>query len=74
MAKKSLKIKCERRKNTYLKALSKGKKPKFATRVYNRCKLCGRVRGYMGRFEVCRICFKELAQKGEVMGVRKSSW
>jgi small subunit ribosomal protein S14 len=48
--------------------------PKFGVRVYSRCKLCGRPRGYMRKFELCRLCFRELALKGEVPGVVKASW
>jgi small subunit ribosomal protein S14 len=48
--------------------------PKFAVRKYNRCGLCGRPRGYMRRFGVCRICFRELSHKGLIPGVTKSSW
>jgi len=74
MAKKSLRIKCERKKQEYLTALSAGKKPKFSTRVYNRCKICGRQAGYMRKFGMCRICFRENASAGRLMGVKKSSW
>jgi small subunit ribosomal protein S14 len=42
--------------------------------VRNRCKICGRPRGYIRRFQLCRICFRELALKGELPGVVKSSW
>ena len=49
-------------------------KPKFSSRGYNRCQLCGRVRAFMRRFGVCRICFRELAWKGEIPGLRKASW
>lgn len=48
--------------------------PKFTTRAYNRCKVCGRVRGYMRKFAMCRICFRELASRGMIPGVTKSSW
>ncbi len=48
--------------------------PKFSARFYNRCKLCSHSRGYMRRFEICRKCFRELAHKGEIPGVQKSSW
>ncbi len=48
--------------------------PKFKARAYNRCKLCGRPRGYLRKFEMCRICFRELALKGEVPGIVKASW
>lgn len=47
---------------------------KFSTREYNRCKICGRPRGYMRKYGVCRICFRELAHKGQIPGVRKASW
>ncbi|OGH07131.1 MAG: 30S ribosomal protein S14 type Z [Candidatus Levybacteria bacterium RBG_13_35_9] len=50
------------------------KKQKFTTREVNRCNICGRSRGYMRRFGLCRICFRELAQKGELPGVIKSTW
>lgn len=48
--------------------------PKFSTRKVNRCWRCGRRHGYMRKFEVCRICFRELANQGEIPGVTKSSW
>ncbi|HHY05108.1 MAG TPA: type Z 30S ribosomal protein S14 [Thermoanaerobacterales bacterium] len=48
--------------------------PKFSTRRYNRCKICGRPHGYIRKFGICRICFRELAHKGEIPGVRKASW
>jgi len=51
-----------------------GRKPKFSTRINNRCSLCGRPRGYMRKFGLCRICFRERASKGEIPGVIKSSW
>jgi len=47
---------------------------KFKVRIYNRCKLCGRSRGYMRKFDMCRICFRTYAHKGEIPGVLKSSW
>jgi small subunit ribosomal protein S14 len=47
---------------------------KYPTRVRNRCKLCGRPRGYMRRFGLCRICFRELALLGKIPGVAKASW
>lgn len=55
--------------------IAKSKKtPKFSTRIVRRCWKCGRVRGYMGTFKLCRICFRELANDGKLPGVRKSSW
>ncbi len=50
------------------------KKPKFSSRKVNRCFKCGRTRSYMRMFNLCRICFRELANRGELPGVRKSSW
>jgi len=47
---------------------------KYQTRVRNRCQKCGRPRGYIRRFGLCRICFRELALQGQVPGVVKSSW
>lgn len=47
---------------------------KYAVRVVNRCSRCGRLRGYMRRFDLCRICFRELAMDGKIPGVVKSSW
>lgn len=47
---------------------------KYAVRGYNRCKICGRPRAYMRKFGICRICFRELAHRGELPGVTKASW
>ncbi|HOU23888.1 MAG: 30S ribosomal protein S14 [Chloroflexi bacterium ADurb.Bin180] len=47
---------------------------KYPERVRNRCQKCGRSRGYIRRFGLCRICFRELANRGEVPGIVKSSW
>jgi small subunit ribosomal protein S14 len=53
----------------------KGNRPaKFPTRKHNRCRLCGRPRGYMRIFGMCRICFRKLALEGQIPGVTKSSW
>ena len=49
-------------------------KPKFACRQHNRCRRCGRPRSYMRKFQLCRICFRELSLAGFVPGVRKASW
>ena len=61
MAKKSMKVKASR-------------KQKFAVLEYTRCERCGRPHAVMSKFGVCRICFRELAHKGQIPGVRKSSW
>lgn len=50
------------------------KKLKFSTRKLLRCFRCGRKRGYLRDFDMCRICFRELASRGEIPGVKKSSW
>ncbi|OGY59725.1 MAG: 30S ribosomal protein S14 type Z [Candidatus Colwellbacteria bacterium RIFCSPLOWO2_12_FULL_44_13] len=50
------------------------KKQKYAVRATNRCFRCGRKRGYMRDFGICRICFREMAGKGEIPGVKKASW
>ncbi len=61
MAKTSQKVRCAR-------------PAKFSTRAYNRCQLCGRPRAFYRKFQVCRICFRELALQGRIPGVRKASW
>ena len=48
--------------------------PKFSTRAYNRCKICGRPHAYLRKFGVCRISFRELAHDGQIPGVKKASW
>ena len=50
------------------------KKPKFKIRLRNRCLRCGRPRGFLRKFKLCRICFRELALRGEIPGVTKASW
>ena len=61
MARKSLVIKNKR-------------KPKFKVREYTRCERCGRPHGVLKKYKLCRICFRELANEGEIPGVKKSSW
>ena len=61
MAKKSLVVKNHR-------------KPKFKVREYTRCERCGRPHGVLRKYKICRICFRELANKGQIPGVKKSSW
>ena len=56
------------------KAAKEAKKKKFAVRYHNRCKRCGRPRGFLRKFQLCRICFRQLSLSGEVPGVVKSSW
>jgi small subunit ribosomal protein S14 len=48
--------------------------PKFAVRAYCRCERCGRRHAYMRKFQLCRICFRELASAGEIPGITKASW
>lgn len=50
------------------------KKPKFASRAYTRCLVCGRSRAVYRKFKLCRICFRNLASEGKIPGVRKASW
>ncbi|MGH9356974.1 MAG: type Z 30S ribosomal protein S14 [Terriglobia bacterium] len=50
------------------------KKPKFKVRHRNRCRICGRPRGFLRKFEMCRLCFRQLALRGDIPGVTKSSW
>ena len=50
------------------------KTPKFKVRSYNRCAVCGRPRGYLRRFDMCRICLRKLASEGQIPGLTKSSW
>ncbi|MBI5817055.1 MAG: type Z 30S ribosomal protein S14 [Candidatus Yonathbacteria bacterium] len=50
------------------------KKPKWSSRIVRRCFRCGRKRGYMRDFNLCRICFREYANEGMIPGVKKSSW
>lgn len=50
------------------------RKPKFTSRIIRRCNRCGRRHGYLRQFGLCRICFREMASRGEIPGVTKSSW
>jgi len=61
MARKALIVRSER-------------EPKYSSRGRNRCKLCGRPRGYLRKFKICRICFRALASQGQIPGVTKASW
>ncbi len=51
-----------------------GRKPKYSSRLIRRCQRCGRVRAYIRKFGLCRICFREKALRGEIPGIRKASW
>ena len=59
-------------KTSWLERLKR--EPKFQVRVKNRCFRCGRPRGFLSKFRLCRICFRKLALAGEIPGVTKSSW
>ena len=48
--------------------------PKFSTRAYTRCNICGRPHAVLKKFGVCRICFRNLAYNGQIPGIRKASW
>ena len=50
------------------------KRRKYSVQVRNRCSRCGRQRGYIRRFGLCRMCFRELSLEGKIPGVKKSSW
>ena len=50
------------------------RKPKYKIRVRNRCRICGRPRGYLRKFQLCRICFRQLSLGGYIPGVTKASW
>ncbi|HBQ64996.1 MAG TPA: type Z 30S ribosomal protein S14 [Clostridiales bacterium] len=69
MAKKSMIIKQQR-----LVEARKDGTLKYSTRIYNRCKLCGRPHAYMRKFGICRLCFRSLAYKGQIPGIKKASW
>jgi small subunit ribosomal protein S14 len=56
------------------KARELKKKSKYSTRVYNRCNRCGRARGYIRHYGICRICFRKLASEGKIPGVKKAIW
>jgi small subunit ribosomal protein S14 len=56
------------------KEVREKKKLRYKVRYRNRCRLCGRPRGYMRKFGLCRLCFRERAHKGEIPGVKKASW
>lgn len=74
MARIALVNKCRNALEKAERAHARGKKVKFSTRLYHRCSNCGRAYGYIGKFNLCRICIREKANAGELMGVRKSSW
>ena len=50
------------------------REPKYKVRKYTRCTICGRPHSVIRKFGLCRICFRELAYKGQIPGVKKSSW
>jgi len=56
------------------KIVRESKKLKYKNRYTNRCRICGRSKGYMRKFGLCRLCFREHATKGEIPGVKKASW
>lgn len=74
MARKAIVAKCQKMLRRKESSIQNGFKMKGSTKVYNRCLKCGRPRGYLRDFGMCRICLRELANKGEVPGMRKSSW
>ncbi len=74
MAKKSMQVKAARKRNAVSRAIAAGKKPEKATQAYNCCLKCGRPHGFIRWFGMCRICIRELARKGDIPGLKKSSW
>ncbi len=74
MARIALIVKSSRAQARAEHAHAHGKKVKYPTRLYHRCAKCGRNRGYIRQFDLCRICIREGANAGELLGVRKSSW
>ena len=60
--------------STIAKQVKELKPIKFTVRLRNRCRICGRPRGYLRKFALCRLCFRERALRGEIAGVTKSSW
>lgn len=74
MARTALKIKQSRNKLKAKTLKQEGKAVPTPTKLYNRCRLCGRNHGYMRRFDMCRICFRQLALEGKIPGLKKSSW
>ncbi len=74
MARTAIVHKCQTAQKKAARAHALGKKVEFSTRLYHRCSNCGRANGYIGKFDLCRICIRERANAGELMGVRKSSW
>jgi len=74
MARKAIVHKSRKFMERYLLAKKEGRKIEHATRAYNRCEKCGRPHGYLRDFGICRCCFRELAEKAQIPGVRKSSW
>lgn len=56
------------------KIIQAKRKPKFKVQGYHRCEICGRPRGYLRKFAMCRLCFRQRALRGEIPGVTKSSW
>ncbi len=74
MARQSKIAKANKLKKKYMQAIKDWRKPKFATKVFNVCSVCWRTRGYLGDFDLCRICFREKANAWELPWVRKSSW
>lgn len=76
MAKTSIASKTRKRQKAVAHRIALGLNPKpgQAVKAYNRCSKCERPHGYMRKFGLCRICFREYARKGVLMGVKKSSW
>ncbi len=74
MARKAIVVKQQKLMERYLLAKKEGRAIPNSTRAYNRCALCGRPRGFLRDFGICRCCFREYAEKAQIPGLRKSSW
>jgi small subunit ribosomal protein S14 len=74
MARTAIVTKANRRLRRFREAKLAGLKPKMPARVYHRCQVCGRVHGFLRKFQMCRICVREKLHAGELVGFRKASW
>lgn len=74
MAKISMKVSAARKRKAVEIAKANGRKAKMAVRAFNSCGRCGRTKGYIRYFGMCRICVREMARRGEIPGLRKASW
>jgi small subunit ribosomal protein S14 len=74
MARTALEVKTARAWKHAEACRANGTKVPFPTKLYHRCPFCGRSHGYINKFNMCRICLREKARCGEIIGLRKASW